>query len=151
MSNEKLNAVAIEAMRLQNGYARAIDTRDWDYFRTLFSADVVAIYPQMDRLEGMDAWLAVFIPFHDTCSWIQHVMTTDVVGEDAGSIWAVCYGEVQWIYKDRPNMVQRSRTLYRDRLQELDGRGVIARRQCGLLLNQPDVAIPEGLSFLDSV
>jgi hypothetical protein len=33
--NGKLNEAALAAMRLQNGYALAIDTRDWDCFTML--------------------------------------------------------------------------------------------------------------------
>lgn len=151
MSDLDLNTVAIEAIRLQNGYARAIDTRDWAYFQSLFASDVLAVYPQLGELAGMDAWLTIFIPFHDECLWIQHVMTTHVVGQDADGVWATCYGFVQWILADKPEVVQRSRTLYRDRLKEHDGRWVITKRKCDLLMNQPDAVIPQGQSFLDSV
>ena len=40
-----LSTVAVEAMRLQNGYALAIDARDWELFRTVFTPDVQADYP----------------------------------------------------------------------------------------------------------
>ncbi|WP_433630323.1 nuclear transport factor 2 family protein [Nocardia sp. CA-120079] len=73
MTSSELAGIAIEAMRLQNAYARAIDTRDWDLFRTLFTPDVVAEYPGMP-FSGMAHWLEFFVPFHDDCTWIQHAM-----------------------------------------------------------------------------
>ena len=71
----------MEAMRLQNGYALAIDARDWELFRTVFTPDVRADYPHA-VFDGMEAWLGNFIPFHDTCAWTVHEITNHVVGED---------------------------------------------------------------------
>ena len=62
-----LSRIALEAMRLQNGYALAIDARDWDLFRTVFTPDVQADYPHR-TFDGMEAWLENFVPFHDTCA-----------------------------------------------------------------------------------
>jgi hypothetical protein len=56
-----LSRAAVESMRLQNGYALAIDAREWDYFRTLFTPDVQARYPHAS-FNGMDDWLGNFIP-----------------------------------------------------------------------------------------
>ena len=74
-----LSLVAVEAMRLQNGYALAIDARDWELFRTVFTPDVRADYPH-GVFEGMEDWLGNFIPFHDTCAWTVHEITNHVVG-----------------------------------------------------------------------
>lgn len=150
MSGFELTGIAIEAMRLQNGYAHAIDTRDWDLFRTLFTPDVVAEYPGMP-FTGMDRWLEFFVPFHADCTWIQHTMTNHVVGRDADGIWGTCYGFVEWTMRDQPNHISRSRTFYRDRLIHQHGSWVIARRKCDLLMNQPEAIIPEGVSYPHSV
>ena len=74
MPASDLSRVAVEAMRLQNGYALAIDARDWELFRTVFTPDVRADYPH-STFEGMEAWLENFIPFHDTCAWTVHEIT----------------------------------------------------------------------------
>ncbi len=65
MPASDLSRVALEAMRLQNGYALAIDARDWELFRTVFTPDVRADYPH-GVFNGMEDWLGNFIPFHDT-------------------------------------------------------------------------------------
>jgi hypothetical protein len=99
MPASDLSRVAVEAMRLQNGYALAIDARDWELFRTVFTPDVQADYPH-GTFDGMDAWLDNFIPFHDTCAWTVHEITNHVVGEDSQGIWGTCYGWVRWTMKD---------------------------------------------------
>jgi hypothetical protein len=143
--------LTLEAIRLQNGYARAIDTCDWDLFRTLFTPDIVAQY--IDRLyyESMDAWLEFFIPFHDDCLWTQHIMTNHFAAVDEHGPWASCYGDVQWIMKDQPDAINRSVVMFRDRLVEHDGNWVIARRSLEHLSNRPEAPIPEGTTFPNSV
>jgi hypothetical protein len=150
MPSVELARVAVGALRLQNGYAQSIDTRDWGLFRTLFASDVVAEYPN-GRFEGIDEWLGFFVPFHDGCGWIQHVMTNHVVGEDIGGLWGWCYGDVQWTHRDRPGRVNRSRTLYRDRLRAERGTWAITRRSCDLIMSQLDVPTPDVLTFPNSV
>ncbi|GLY38968.1 hypothetical protein Amsp01_049920 [Amycolatopsis sp. NBRC 101858] len=145
-----LDAVALAALRLQNGYALAIDTRDWDYFRTLFTPDVLACYPNRDY-HGLDDWLGDFVPFHDRCGWTAHVMTNHVVGGDDGGIWATCYGQVQWTHADQPGHISRTTALYRDRLVH-DGDGWrIAQRRLDLLLREPETPIPPSVSLPNSV
>lgn len=145
-----LGTVAIESMRLQNGYAHAVDTRDWDTFRTLFTPEVSARYPH-STFDGMESWLENFIPFHDTCAWTQHVMTNHLVGEDENGIWASCYGWVQWTFTDKPGYINRAAMLYRDRLLSQDGVWRITRRKADQLMGEHDVPIPPGLSLPKSV
>ena len=82
---EDLSRVAVEATRLQNGYALAIDARDWDSFRTLFTPDVFARYPNSDY-HGIDDWLKFFIPFHDECAWTLHVLTMAGASNSCSSV-----------------------------------------------------------------
>ena len=111
-----LSLVAVQAMRLQNGYALAIDARDWDLFRAVFTPDVLADYPH-GVFEGMQAWLGNFIPFHDACAWTVHEITNHVVGSDDQGIWATCYGWIRWTMKDPPGYINRAEVLFRDRLR----------------------------------
>lgn len=145
-----LSRVALEAMRLQNGYAYAVDTRDWDLFQTLFPSDVVAHYPH-ETFTGMKSWLANFIPFHDECPWTLHVMTNHVVGEDAAGTWAACYGSVQWVHQDNPDKINRSSVLYRDRLRCDEGLWRVERRKLDLLMHELDAPIPAGVELVQSV
>jgi SnoaL-like domain len=149
-SGTDLSRVAVEAMRLQNAYALAIDARDWELFRTVFTQDVRADYPHA-VFDGMDAWLANFIPFHGTCAWTVHEITNHVVGEDAQGIWATCYGWIRWTMKDRPGRINRAEVLFRDRLQGDSGTWRIARRKLRMLSAQPDVPVADGLNLLQSV
>jgi hypothetical protein len=145
-----LTAVAVEGIRLENGYALSIDARDWDMFRTLFTPDVVADYPH-GVFDGMDAWLDNFIPFHDTCQWTVHEITNHVVGEDSQGIWAACYGWVRWTMKDDPSLINRSEVLFRDRLVQDSGTWRIARRKLRQLSSQHGVPFEPGYTHLESV
>jgi hypothetical protein len=146
-----LSTVAVEAMRLQNGYALGIDARDWELFRTLFTPDVQADYPH-GVFDGMDAWLENFIPFHDTCAWTVHEVTNHFVGADSEGIWATCYGWVRWTMKASLGYINRSEVLWRDRLrQDDDGTWRISRRNLRQLSSHHQVPIPEGYKLLQSV
>jgi hypothetical protein len=149
-STSDQSGTAVAAMRLQNGYAHAIDTRDWEYFRTLFVPDVVADYP--NRIyTSMDEWLDHFIPFHDGCTWTQHAMTNHVVGVDANGVWATCLGFVEWIVSEQPDTLNRARAFYRDRLVERDGGWLIARRRLDLVKAQRSTPIPADADFPISI
>ncbi len=150
MPSTALGNVGIEAMRLQNGYAFAIDSRNWDYFRTLFTPDVVADYPN-GVFDGMDAWLDLFVPLHDEYAWTLHEMTNHLVGEDAGGVWAMCYGFVEWTQHDAPGRMNRARVIYRDRLVDQDGAWLISRRTLKLLMSQPGAPIADGVNLPNSV
>jgi hypothetical protein len=150
MPTTDLSQVAVESIRLQNGYALAVDTRDWDYFRTLFTPDVQAFYPN-SAYDGMADWLASFIPFHAECTWTSHVMTNHVVGEDEGGIWGTCYGWVQWTHQDAPGRINRATVLFRDRLHNDGGEWRIARRKLDLLMHEPPATIPVGVTLPNSI
>jgi hypothetical protein len=145
-----LSLVAVEAMRLQNAYALAIDARDWELFRTVFTPDVRADYPH-GVFSGVEEWLGTFIPFHDTCGWTVHEITNHVVGSDPSGVWGTCYGWIRWTMKDSPDRINRAEVLFRDRLRSDDGTWRIARRTLRLLSSQPGAALPAGFSLVQSV
>ena len=151
MPDLSLSGVAVEAMRLQNGYALAIDARDWELFRTVFTPDVRADYPHA-VFAGVDELLGNFIPFHDACAWTVHEITNHVVGVDGAGVWATCYGWIRWTMKDSPGYINRAEVLFRDRLrEEEDGSLRIARRTLRLLSSEPGAAVPAGYSLVQSV
>jgi hypothetical protein len=150
MPASELSEVALEAMRLQNGYALAIDARDWGFFRTVFTPDVQADYPH-GKFDGVEAWLDEFIPFHDTCAWTVHEITNHVVGEDSQGIWGTCYGWVRWTTKDMPGYINRAEVLFRDRLREDGGRWRIARRKLRMLSGWPQAPLPASYNLVQSV
>lgn len=121
---------------LQNDYAHAIDTRDWELFRTLFVPDVRVDYPFVGRLRGMDAWLDFFVPFHEDCAWTLHVMTNHRVGERGGVRRASCYGDVRWTFARTPAVLHRSIGVYRDEIVPWEGSWRIGRRRLDLVLRE---------------
>jgi hypothetical protein len=145
-----LSRAALESMRLQNGYALAVDTRDWAYFRTLFTPDVRARYPH-GEFNGMDEWLGNFIPFHHTCGWTSHVITNHVVGQDEHGIWGTCYGLVQWTVRDQPGLINRATVLFRDRLVSDGGQWRVARRKLSLLMDEIGAPVAAGVVLRRSV
>lgn len=150
MSKIDLTAAAAHATRLQNGYALAIDIRDWELFRSVFVPDVVADYPNQ-RYSSMDEWLEHFIPFHDGCTWTQHAMTTHMVGVDGGEVWATCLGFIEWIVAAQPTTLNRARAFYRDRLVERDGEWLIARRRLDIVKTQRTTPIPADCAYPQSM
>jgi hypothetical protein len=150
MPASDLSRVALEAMRLQNAYALAIDARDWELFRTVFTPDVQADYPH-SKFDGMEAWLDNFIPFHDSCAWTVHEITNHVVGKDSHGIWGSCYGWVRWTMKDKPGYINRAEVLFRDRLREDDGTWRIARRKLRMLSGWQEAPLPDGYNLVQSV
>jgi len=111
---------------------------------------VQADYPHR-TFDGVEAWLAEFIPFHDTCAWTVHEITNHVVGEDSQGIWGTCYGWVRWTMKDKPGFINRAEVLFRDRLREDGGTWRIARRKLRLLSSQPRTPTPSGYTLIQSV
>lgn len=150
MSLTETRNTALQALRLQNGYAHAIDTRDWEHFRTVFVDDIVADYPNQ-VYTSMDEWLDHFIPFHDGCAWTQHAMTNHMVGVDSEGVWATCLGFVEWIVADQPDTLNRARAFYRDRLVDRDGEWIIARRRLDLIKTERSTPIPADAEFPISI
>jgi threonine dehydrogenase-like Zn-dependent dehydrogenase len=63
-------------------YATGIDRRDWDLFRTCFTADVEADYGEIGVWHGVDEiteWMRVV---HDACGHTMHRITNVVVSPD---------------------------------------------------------------------
>lgn len=150
MPADDLSAAAVGAQQLQNGYAVAVDTRNWDYFQTLFASDVVATYPH-ETYEGMAAWLESFVPFHAGCRWTQHRMSTHLVGADEHGVWASCYGSIRWVSQDQPDQMNHSEVIYRDRLESGATGWRITRRRLDLILQESSVAIPAGIALPNSI
>lgn len=145
MTSADLTEAAVAGAQLQNAYALAVDTRDWAYFATVFTPEVLATYPDREY-DGMDDWLAHFIPFHADCTWTLHVMSNNVVGADDRGLWAACHGAVQWCHSSEPGQINRASVHYRDRLVHREGRWLIGRRRLDLLMIERD-RLPAGLTL----
>ena len=150
LSGSSWHVVAVEARLLQNTYAHAIDSRDWDLFRTVFAPDVVADYPQRHYV-GMAEWLDDFVPFHDACSWTLHMMSNHLVGHDAGGVWASCYGDVRWRMNTSAARYSHALGMYQDRLALVDGAWVVTHRRFRMTMYRPDILLPDGIALPTSV
>jgi hypothetical protein len=149
MPSVDLNVIAVEAMRLQNGYGFTVDARDWTGFRTNFTEDIVARYPHM-TYNGIEDWVADFEPRHDVYPWSIHSMANHLVGEDADGVWAICYGRIRWTMDATPGQFNRAEVIFRDRLVNTGGKWLIGRRKLDVLYshNRP---LQEGSVFVNTV
>ena len=100
-------------------YTRAIDTRDWDLFRTCFADDVAADYGDIGSWEGVEALTAFMVSAHAGMGRTQHTLSEiviDIEGEWSRSVASVhavtelASGPDEWIdtvgtYEDRLHRV----------------------------------------------
>lgn len=147
---ESRTEVALAAWQLQNTYAHAIDTRDWELFRSAFAPDVT-VHTDRGVIEGMDAWLEYFIPFHDDCEWTLHTMTNHRVSDGPDGVRATCYGDIRWTHRAQPDTFKRAASLYQDVLTDVDGSWRISQRSFKVLLTETLSPMPAGLTLWNSV
>lgn len=142
--------IALVARELQNTYAHAIDTRDWGLFRSVFTPDV-QVRTDHGTIDGIDAWLDYFIPFHDECGWTLHVMTNHRASEDPDGVRATCYGDIRWTHRSHPDTFKRAASLYQDVLTRVDGSWRISERRFSVLVTETVSPIPDHLTLWTSV
>ncbi|MFT4044342.1 MAG: nuclear transport factor 2 family protein [Gordonia sp. (in: high G+C Gram-positive bacteria)] len=135
MPDENQTIPTAAAITLHTDYAHAIDTRDWDLFARVFTPDVRVRYTAMPPIDGIDDWLAFFIPFHDQCGWTLHAMTNHRVGTGPDGIWASCYGDVRWTQHDQPSRMHHAIGIYQDTLTHTDSGWRISSRRMDVLLS----------------
>jgi len=134
-----------------NGYALAIDARDWDSFRRC-SLPTCSRATRTADYHGIDDWLKFFIPFHDECAWTLHVLTKPrrrpgPVTESGPRATGGCSGTRH----AKPGYINRAEVLFRDRLVSEHGTWRIARRKLDLLSTQPEVPMTPGVTLVHSV
>jgi 3-phenylpropionate/cinnamic acid dioxygenase small subunit len=81
-------------------YATAIDTRDWELFRTCFTDDVDADYGDIGHWHGVDEiteWMRVT---HEPCRHTLHRITNVAVEEDGGRATARAYVDALVLFGD---------------------------------------------------
>ena len=89
-------------------YATAIDTRDWDLFRTCFTDDVDADYGDIGHWHGVDEitdWMAAT---HEPCGHTLHRITNVVVDEHEDRATARAYVEALVLFGDNAQGVRAS-------------------------------------------
>lgn len=110
-------------------YATGIDRRDWDLFRTCFTADVEADYGDIGTWHGVDEitdWMAAT---HEPCGHTLHRMTNVAVTPVAdGRVQARSYVEALVLFGDSESGV-RATGFYDDELVGTDDGWRIATRR----------------------
>ena len=87
-----------EIARLLYRYARAVDTKDWELYRSVFTQDAVIDYSSAGIPAGSRDEIAEFLSKgFTTIPWSMHYITNieaDVDG-DTASVWAMFYNPMQ--------------------------------------------------------
>jgi hypothetical protein len=147
---EKLIAIE-EIKRLKARYFRAMDTKDWDLFRSLFTEDVEidssyaftpvdhkgdAIEPALTRrdpdpnlsLRGVDRFLEMQHHHLDNMSTVHHghMPEIDILGpDDAAGVWAM-EDKLRWP-EGSPMRLMHGYGHYTERYRKVDGAWRIAK------------------------
>jgi 3-phenylpropionate/cinnamic acid dioxygenase small subunit len=89
-------------------YATAIDTRDWDLFRTCFTDDVDADYGAIGHWHGIDEITEWMAATHEPCGHTLHRITNVVVHEQGDRATARAYVEALVLFGDDTRGVRAS-------------------------------------------
>lgn len=110
-------------------YATGIDRRDWDLFRTCFTADVEADYGDIGVWHGVDEITEFMTTIHEPCGHTLHRITNVAVTlVDDDRVQARSYVEALVLMGDNQNGV-RATGFYDDELVHTDGGWRIAKRK----------------------
>ena len=88
-----------EIIQLQNQYGVAADCGDWQWFRRLFTDDVVAEFRTVGHWNnvwtGLESWATAWEEMHNQdFAATQHRMSTHVVDVLGDTASALCYGDL---------------------------------------------------------
>lgn len=72
-------------------YASGIDRRDWDLFRSCFTADCTADYGDVGTFEGVEALTAFMIESHATMGHTLHRISNVAVDIEGDRATSRCY------------------------------------------------------------
>jgi hypothetical protein len=109
-------------------YARAVDTRDWDLFRTCFTADVVADYGDLGSWNDIEALSSFMIEAHLGMGPTQHRLTNFLIEIDGDSANVVTYVHAVTVLASGPDDWFDTVGTYEDHLVRQSGSWHIARR-----------------------
>lgn len=138
-----------EIMAAQTAYGAAIDCREWEWFRDLFTTDVVADYriadgTKLGTWEGLDAWLEAFIEIHEPLIDTQHMMLSHLAKLDGDRGKAFCYGLIKVRYRAKPQELVTMTGYYDDEVRREGGIWKICKRTFQGTLYYQYSPIPEG-------
>jgi 3-phenylpropionate/cinnamic acid dioxygenase small subunit len=117
-------------------YATAIDTKDWDLFRTLFSTDCEFKIGRR-RFHGIDELTEHMRVLHDQLDGSRHHLGNFVIEVDGDSARATTYLDGLLVQRDHPDgPMVRVTGSYEDDLRRESGRWLIARRKFWFLWSE---------------
>ncbi|MDD7813079.1 nuclear transport factor 2 family protein [Mycobacterium sp. CSUR Q5927] len=110
-------------------YATAIDTKDWELFRTCFTDDVDADYGEIGHWPDVDSITAFMATVHEAMSDTKHMLHNMVIDvSDAGHATAVTYVHTVQALAADPQQWVDAVGQYRDELVLTPDGWRIARR-----------------------
>lgn len=116
-------------------YARGIDSRDWELFRTVFTSDCVADYGAIGTWRGVEEIARFMELAHSAAGSTLHRITNITIEATAGGAHARCYVDSIVMGAGDVNGVQAIGD-YDDRLVQTGGTWQIARRRFRLVTMQ---------------
>jgi hypothetical protein len=84
-----------------NLYQIALDTRSWDLFEDIFTADVVADYCHVLYWTDLAAFVRDFRPMHEETAGHQHSLGVPHIIVEGDRAWALTYGRFN-VFKNSP-------------------------------------------------
>lgn len=138
-----------EIMAAQSAYGAAIDCREWEWFRDIFTTDVVAEYriadgSRLGRWSGLDPWLEAFIQIHEPLGDTQHMMLNHLAKAEGNGGKAFCYGLIKVRYRAKPDELVTMTGYYDDEVRREEGAWKICKRTFQGTLYYQYSPIPEG-------
>ena len=109
-------------------YATAVDTRDWDLFRTIFTDDCHADYGEVGSWNNKEEFAAFWEQVHNLCGNSLHRISNQVVRAVDGGVAARSYVDAVVLFPDNQNGT-RAVGYYDDDLVATDNGWKIARRR----------------------
>ena len=109
-------------------YATAVDTRDWDLFRMIFTDDCHADYGEVGSWNNKEEFAAFWEQVHNLCGNSLHRITNQVVRSRDGGVAARSYVDAVVLFPDNQNGT-RAVGYYDDDLVATDTGWKIARRR----------------------
>jgi 3-phenylpropionate/cinnamic acid dioxygenase small subunit len=104
-----------EIVAVQNRYAEACDTRNFDLFESVFTEDALTEYVTQERM-GRAERIASIRSHLGGCGPTQHLLGNYDVEVDGDEARASCYVAATHVGKERPDLTYDMFGIYRDRL-----------------------------------
>ncbi len=97
-------------------YARAIDTRDWELFRTCFTDDVTADYGDIGSWQGVEELTTFMVSAHAGMGPTQHCLTNFMIDVEGDRGRSVSYVHAVTVLASHPDDWIDTLGIHEDRL-----------------------------------